>query len=164
MKLFNKVNLSRIIVDHFKTLVNSNTNKAGFDDYFTFLIFPLITGVGLLLFKQIIDKDIVNIIITILSIFVGLLINVIVLIFDIIKRDAEKNLKNVVLRQTISNITYTILISIITIIFCLFTFVNYNIIKIVSSGFIYFLAIHFFVTLFMILKRMYLLFIGEIDE
>lgn len=41
MKLIDKINISEIVKNHFATLVNHNTKKAGMSDYFTFLIIPL---------------------------------------------------------------------------------------------------------------------------
>jgi hypothetical protein len=164
-RYFSKINVSDIIFRHFKTLINANTRKTDNEDVFLFIVLPLIVAICLGLLKLTVSKEVANTLITILSIFVGLLINVIVLLFDIVKRDEEVNkIKNVVLRETLINISYTILISLVTILVALFSFIDYWYIKQIFSVIIYFLMTHIGVTLLMVIKRMYLLFLNEITE
>lgn len=161
---FNKINISQILKSHFATLQNDNTKKVEFDDYLTFLIVPVIIASGLLYFDVQLDASALNIVITTLSILVGLLFNVIVLIFDIIKRDATHKLKNMILKQLLANISFTILLSILTILFTLATYFSIEIIKEIATWIVYFLLTIFLFTVLMVLKRMYLLFNNEIDE
>jgi len=79
MKMFNKINIFKIISNHFNTLQNDNTKKCEFDDILTFLILPLLVSVGLYWFDFELKENAINIIITTLSIFVGLLFNIIVI-------------------------------------------------------------------------------------
>lgn len=162
--VFKKVNIKEILKSHFSTLQNDNSKKSEFDDYFTFLILPLIISTVLLYFKISLRDSAVNIIITTLSILVGLLFNVIVLIFDIIKRDASQKIKNTVLKQLLANISFTILLSIVTILFTLTTYLDVEIIKNITTWIVYFLLTNFLLTVLMILKRMYKLFENEIVE
>jgi hypothetical protein len=162
MKFFVKINVLKIIDSHLDTLKNDNSKKAEFDDYFTFLILPLIFASVLMWFDIYLNNDAVNIIITVLSIFVGLLINVIVLIFDMVKRDAK--LKNAILKQLLSNIAFTILLSTISILFTLGTYVESLYIREISNWLVYFCLSVFLLTILMILKRMYILFANEIEE
>lgn len=162
--VLNKINIYQIIKSHFTTLQNDNTNKAEFDDYLTFLLLPIIIATGLLCFDIQLKESAVNIVITTLSILVGLLFNVIVLIFDIIKRDASQKLKNTILKQLLANISFTILLSIITILFTLATYFEIETIKEIATWIVYFLLTIFLFTVLMVLKRMYLLFRNEIDE
>lgn len=164
MKVYSKINIRSIIKNHLATLVNANTNKAGCDDYITFLITPLaITGL-LLFFKIKLSNDIINLIITTLSILVGLLFNVIVLVFDIIRQDKTTDNKRKVLKQLLSNIAFTILVSIIAILITLFTFLDNYFVKTLFTAILYFLLSNFIITVFMILKRMFLLFHHEMDS
>lgn len=164
MNFLNKINIIQILKNHLSTLKNDNTKKAGFDDWFTFLILPsLITGL-LIYFKKELKDDAINIIITTLSILVGLLFNVIVLIFDIIKRDATQKIKNTILKELLSNISFTILISILAIILTLFTFIEDQVARLLFTGGVYFLLSVFIFTVLMILKRMHKLFKNEIEE
>lgn len=162
--MLSKINISDIIINHTATLKNDNTKKTGIDDYFTFLLIPIILTSILLYFKVVLSDEALNIVITTLSIFVGLLFNVIVLIFDIIKRDSTKKVKNVVLKELLANISFTILISIIAIIFTVLTFINNDVAKMVFTGLVYFLLSIFVFTVLMVLKRMHKLFNNEIDE
>lgn len=162
--MFQKINISQIIKNHFATLQNDNSNKAEFDDYLTFLIFPLIIASSLIYFNIALNDTAINVIITTLAILVGLLFNVIVLIFDIIKRDATHKLKNVVLKQLLANISFTILLSIVCILFTLATYIENDVTRKIATWVVFFLLSLFFITVLMILKRMYLLFKNEIDE
>ena len=159
-----KVRVGSIISNHFRTLTNHNTKKFEWDDIFTFLVVPAIASVLLLYLGIGLSDSATNIIITTLSILVGLLFNVIVIIFDIIKRDASKKLKNEVLNQLLTNISYSILLSIFIIAITLFTYVEISAIEMVSTAIVYFLIGNFFLTVLMILKRMYLLFTNELTE
>lgn len=162
--MLKKIDISKIVKNHFATLQNANTKRAAFDDYLTFLIIPLIVTGILLWFNVYLSDSAINIIISTLSILVGLLFNVVVLIFDIIKRDSTNKIKNIVLKQILSNIAYTILISIVTIILTLLTFINNCCTKIIFNALIYLILTNFTLTVLMILKRMFHLFHTELDE
>lgn len=162
--IFKKININQILKSHFATLQNDNSKKTEFDDYFTFLLIPAIIASVLLCFRIALKESAINIVITTLSILVGLLFNVIVLIFDIIKRDASQRIKNTVLKQLLANISFTILLSIVTILFTLVTFFDIESVKHVATWIVYFLLTIFLFTVLMILKRMYILFKNEIEE
>ncbi len=159
-----KVRVGSIILNHFKTLANHNTKKFEWDDIFTFFVTPAIASALLVCLDIELSDNATNIIITTLSILVGLLFNVIVIIFDIIKRDATKELKNEVLNQLLTNISYAILLSIFIIAITLFTYIEIKIVEQIASAIVYFLIGNFFLTVLMILKRMYLLFTNELNE
>lgn len=164
-KLLSKVNVSDIVSNHIKTLVNANTSKPSLEDWIIFLFIPMATALVVGWFQLEISEGLANTLITILAIFVGLLMNVIVLLFDIVKRDEEKNnIKNVVLRETLSNISYTILVSLVTIIFTLASYIEEQIITQVASVIIMFLMTHVVMTLLMVIKRMHALFANEMNE
>jgi len=162
--IFEKINFSKIIVSHLRTLQNANTKKAGLGDYVTFLVTPLVFALFLTWAKVPLKNDAINIIITTLSIFVGLMFNIIVLIFDIVKRDARQHVKNEVLKQLLANISFEILISVFSILSTLGTFFENSYLKIAFSFITYFSLAVFLLTLLMILKRMYNVFKNEIDE
>jgi len=93
MKIFEKINVLSILNNHFKTLVNDNTKRPEFTDWLTFLIIPFIIGATLTFFEIDLTERATNLVITTLSILVGLFFNVVVILFDIIKRDSSKKLK-----------------------------------------------------------------------
>jgi len=162
--MLNKINICKIITNHFATLHNESTGKFGFDDFFTFLLLPILISVALSIFNISLTDSAITIIITTLSILVGLLFNVIVIIFDIIKRDGTKRLKNRILNELLTNISFSIILSIVIIIFTLVTYFTNKYVEIVSTGFVYFFLCVYFFTVLMIIKRMYALFINELDE
>lgn len=162
--MFNKINVSQICSNHFASLVNDNTKKAATDDYATFLVVPAIVATVLIYFQITLGKEVISLIVAALSIFVGLLFNVIVLIFDIINRNPKKKIKNEFLRQILANISFTILLSVVTIVICFVALADHRYIINVSNWIVYFLLVLFLTTILMILKRMYVLFANEIDE
>jgi hypothetical protein len=163
LKLITKINLTHAIKEHLKSLKNVNTGKFGFEDFFTFIFLPICFA-GTLPFVVPLNSGIVNVIITILSIFIGFLINVIVLIFGIIHKDDHPN-KIVTLKELIANITFAILISILTIAFCGIAVLIHNVkISLVLNFISIFMLSEFFVTLLMVVKRTYFLFFNEIEN
>lgn len=163
-KILIKINVGRILAGHFKTLRNHNTGKVEFDDVFTFLILPIIGASTLSCFGIQLNDSATNIIITTLSILVGLLFNVIVIIFDIIKRDSSKKMKNELLNELLTNISYSIVISILIICVTLLTYIDIATIRSVATWVVFLLIGNYFLTVLMILKRVYILFVNELDE
>lgn len=163
-KIFVKINIKNIVTSHWETLVNDNTKKQSFDDYLTFIIVPIIISGFLVAFRCFLKDTAINILITTLSIIIGLLFNVIVIIFDIVKRNNRQKIKNKILEQLLANISYTIVISIFTIIVTLFTYIDNEIVRLVTNFIIYSVLVHFLFTVLMILKRMYIIFSDEIKD
>ncbi len=159
-----KLNVKEILCDHFNSLINDNTGKPDFSDIFSFLLFPIIGSSILVYFKIFIDSDRVDTLISALSIFVGLLLNVIVIIFDLIKKDRYKSIKNELLEEVLANISFAVFLSIICIIMLLFTLFSNCIAQYVFNSFSYFFLIEFVLTLIMVLKRMYILFKNEMNR
>lgn len=164
MTLFSKIDISEILITHFSTIKNTNTGKPDKDDAITFIVMPLLISTTLVYFEIELYADATNIIIASLSIFVGLMFNIIVLIFDIVKRDASKKIKNTVLKELLANISFAIVLSVFSIIVTLFTYVGNPCVKIAFTWLVYFLLCHFCITLLMILKRMYKIFEDELKE
>jgi len=162
--ILEKVNITQIYKDHFDTLRNDNSKKISFDDYFTFLFLPITISIILTIQNITFSADVTNITITSLAILVGLLINVIVLIFGLIKRNQNDKLKARILTQLVSNISFAILISLQSILLILLTFINNRIIEQVVYWLLYINLSYFFITIFMILKRLHKVFKNEISE
>lgn len=158
-----KINVSNIIRDHIKTLVNDNTKRMGLSDILTFILVPIAIASVLVHFKIYIDNS-VNYIISGLAVFTGLLFNVLVIIFDILKRENGNQLRLRILQQVLSNISFTIFLSLFTIIIVLLTTVENLCIKLIVNWVSIFLLTEFVFTLLMILKRMYALFQEEFSR
>lgn len=164
MKVLEKINVLNIVINHLKTLVNDNSKKPDLADWFTFLIIP-VTLAGLLVFLQIgLSDRTTNIVITTLSILVGLLFNVIVILFDILKRDNSKKIKNELLKQLLTNISYSIFISLLIIFLTVLTYFKIPYWVWICTFLVYFFLGHFSLTVLMILKRIYALFLNEMIE
>jgi hypothetical protein len=160
-KIRSKIDVRDIISDHWATIVNANTGKPSLGDVSVFVLFPGLVAAALISFDALMTDAVIGGIISGLSIFVGLLFNVLVVIFDIVKRDTYVSIKNDLLKQSLSNIAFSILISLICIVTSIASFVNIQIIKVIFNVFTYMLLIEFIVCLLMILKRMYKLLMNE---
>lgn len=168
--MLDKVNISLIIKKHFSTFQDEKTGEKDYVDHLIFIYIPIIISIVLAYFFHDLEKF-TTILITSLSIFTGLLFNLLLLTYDLIKRNEnEKSIKNGediktkkdnditikgrLLKQIFSNISYSILISIFAILFLLLSFAwNNCYYNITLSSIIYFLVINFFLTLLMVLKR-----------
>ena len=110
-----KINVTEIISKHKSTITNSNGKLLKVDRKF-FVIYPIIIGLILTLLIRIPNDNIVNIFSICLSIFIGLFLNLLVLIISFAENKLKiKDNKNraILLEHTFYNITYTIVISLI---------------------------------------------------
>lgn len=164
MQLFEKINVLKILTNHFSTLVNDNTKRPDVTDWLTFFIIPLIGAAALSYLDIKLSDRVTGLVITTLSILVGLLFNVVVILFDIIKRDNSINLKNRLLEQLLTNICYTIFVSLLIIFLTVISFFDNQCWVFIVTFFIFFLLFHFAFTILMVLKRIYTLFLNEMTE
>lgn len=170
-----KLNPLFIIKDHLNTLRNEKKNKLSKEDFFVFFGIPLISSLILIYFGWILDVELCKVFLTILAISVPLLLNLLILMFDI-RQNVENNEKNnykmkmlklKYIRETSSNISFTVLVSILVIgLSTLFVFgkIFNEIIIILISFIIYLLLGIIILTILMILKRAYILINPEIVE
>ncbi len=170
-----KTNIIEIISSHLNTFKHSNEkNKLDKSELFFFLGFPLIISL-LLTIKIKVSVNSVNIIITAFSIFAGLLFNLLLLLFDIVRKSKiaketynnlnKYNLNLTLIKETYLNIAFCICLSLIIVTFAfLFIFGIFNkIILFILSLIIYYLIIVFILTLLMVLKRFSSLLSNEIS-
>lgn len=158
-----KFNIFFIFRDHFNTLRNYNENeKISKWDIVIFYFMPLIVaGLFMMLCNNINgghQESLVNIFVTVFSIFIGLLLNLLVLNVDLKDKFKTSEIKQIVAKQTFINISYGIVISITGVIFGLCTYIDLWKFPQIFTYLSYFIMIHFVLTLFMILKRVYKLF------
>jgi len=171
-----KINVKDIIYGHLKTLRNYQTGEYSIKDLLTFFIFPLIISI-LLTLKSVVSKEGIQIILTVFSIFAGLLFNFLLLIMDIGRRvkrqgatatvDAKKqNATEELIRETYCNVSFSILASLFIVCFSLVFVVGITnvIIKCIVSIILYWLIFVFIMTLFMILKRIFRLLNNEFNS
>ncbi len=166
--LFNKINVSRIIRDHIGTLIDAQTRKISVWDLILFFVLPAIAAVLILFVMGTpIDRPISNILITSLSVFSGLLLNLLLLIYDLVMKEVQESgqeqeptPKGQLLREIVANISYSILVSVFCVAILLIAYLDIGsgvFLKIFSFS-VYFLVIQFLLTLFMVLKRVHVLF------
>ena len=165
--LFNKINVSQIIADHFHTLRDITAEKTSVWDVLLFFGLPFLAAV-LILFGlgTHIDRAASNILITSLSVFSGLLLNLLLLIYDLVAREEQEAGANqkpghrvLLLREIFANISYSILVSVFCVAILLIAYLD------IGTGFflkffsfsVYFLVIQFLLTMFMVLKRVHVL-------
>ena len=110
-----KINLYEIIEKHFSTLKGGNGEFIKKDKKI-FFKYPIFIGLLLLIFINSPNEKLINIFTLSLSVFIGLFLNLLVLIISFAENKLKiKDNKNrtELLKQTFYNITYTIVISLI---------------------------------------------------
>ena len=188
-----KVNVNEIFRNHKSTLLNGDGKMIKSDKKF-FILYPIVIGFILVLLVRIPSESLNNIFAICLSIFIGLFLNLLVLIISFAENKLnvpDKKNRAILLEQTFYNITYTIIASLIAlgllfisnikilpaswsldITFITNYFhiqnlkeVQYN--KIINLTFyfvFYTVFTHIIMTLLMVVKRIFKLFKVEIDE
>ncbi|AWI08268.1 hypothetical protein CKA38_02420 [Ereboglobus luteus] len=127
-------------------------------DIFLFYALPIIISIGVVfLLNKNISSDTINLLITIFSIFVGLLLNLLVLIVGFRNTIMQNAIKHKVLDETFYNISYAILISVILIVLLFTAIVSSGIPMQIISTTSFFIIGNFILTLLMILKRVHML-------
>jgi hypothetical protein len=175
--MFEKINPRRIIRDHLKTLYSNRTSKPNPWDFLLFFILPVIVSIFLLSgLKAPLNKDAIGVFATSLSIFAALLFNLLLLVYDVVRKvdqserkQANDGVKAQVLKEAFSNISFSILVSIVSVIFLLVLFLLNDqlekwphAIKYLLDFVSYWLISMFILTLFMVLKRVHILIEDEV--
>lgn len=159
-----KISVQGIISDHFKTLVNANTNRPGIDDYFSFLILPACIAFFFVWIGFDVDSASIESIVGSLAIFVGLLFNALVILLDIARKQEKQEIKQIIVKELTANISFSILVSFLAIFIMLLGFIdNLNKWVKLSIDFLgFFLLTEFLAIFLMIIKRTYLIFQKEL--
>jgi hypothetical protein len=167
--VFSKINIFGIVQAHIHTLRNYRTNKLHYPDIVLFIFLPLIISVLLVYLDFPLNDGMVNALITSFSIFAALLFNLLLLVYGLTEKENGKpnvsNDKLSILREIYINVSFCILVSVITTIILLAYFLrtkNCLLFKIdvcyfrwIQSLIAYYLSFQFLLTLLMILKRIY---------
>ena len=186
-----KINVNEIIEKHFSTL-KSESGKFIKKDKKIFFKYPIFIGLLMLVFINSPNEKLINIFTLSLSVFIGLFLNLLVLIISFAENKLKiKDNKNrtELLKQTFYNITYTIVVSLIGLgllfianisIFPKDWFINLSSLKNEYVCFpkiyankifellfyfcFYIVFTHIIATLLMVIKRIYKLFNVEIES
>jgi len=176
--MFTKISPLSIIKDHISTL--------NYSDVILFFLLPaVISSIMTYYFHISLNDGLVNALITSFSIFSALLFNLLLLVYDISGKNSEKyratdllEIKRItqrreMLREIYVNVSFSILVSSITVVILLTYFLKTSSCKVLIIDICsfqrllafssYYLAIQFLLTLFMVLKRIYLLLAKAFD-
>jgi hypothetical protein len=166
--IINKINCKKIILAHLDTLYDFDTNTRDNGDISLFFIFPILLSIVLIWQDVRINSDAAGILVTIVSIFAGLLFNLLVLLYDSMRKnhdeyDGSISIKIKFLREISINVSYEILVAIVTVGTTLLCLLENKPIQAIMSFFTFYFFQHFTLTLLMILKRTYTLLSKEAD-
>lgn len=171
-----KINVLPIFKDHFYTLRNYGKEKVSKLDSFLFFFFPLLISAVLYYFNIHLTNSFANILITVFSIFAGLLFNLQILMFDAIGKVSSAEMLpeifasqqslnvRISLLETISlNVSFEILLCLSgVLILAASTLFKNMVAQAIFSVISFYIIIVFSVTLAMVLKRVHALLKNEI--
>ena len=180
-----KINIISIIKGHLSTLIDASTSKYSKIDFGTFYIAPMFAAILGIYVGLDFSKDATNLLVTAGAIFTGLLLNLLILVYDQKSKlpnvDAsnenwkEVQVRHTTLKELYYNISYSTLLSLIMVFisilhlfivdksvnidikFCTITDVS----VVTTSPIMVFLGINLLLTIVMIIKRIYALLSSE---
>ena len=161
--MLDKINVIGIVGDHIRTLRNYGTDRPSVSDLLLFFGVPGVVAIILLHFYGILSPPLTASVTTLLSIFAALLFNLLLIVYDVTGRREEEEdrnkLKQEVLREVFSNISFAILVAICAIvsILNLLLFEEIYTAQQVLSVLSFYLVVLFLLTLLMLLKRVHVL-------
>lgn len=167
LKGITKIDISRIFREHFITLHRDNGSKV---ELYYFFVMPLLIAAPFG-FNYYVNDQILEVVIMVFSIFVGLLFNLLLLLYDIVRKNkthpnvSDKEIEEALIKQTYTNISFSISLSIL-IVAISFTFSICKIMglaRTIISIVLYYLIIVLLLTLLMVLKRIYILLAEEFN-
>lgn len=89
--MFTRLNVRVILADHLKTLRSHRTGKIRASEFFLFFVLPMfIALVAVYPLQVLLTENLVNLLITVFSIFAGLLFNLLILVFEIADKESDK--------------------------------------------------------------------------
>ena len=169
--MIDKINVSQIIVDHVRTLRSDATGKVHWSDYLLLLLIPSLVSVLPIYFQTELKESAVTLLMAAFSIFAGLLINVLVLIYTVAIRledsinssDEDRyRLERDFIKQIFANVSFSILISVLIVLILFVSSVSPKAINIAGAAVCTFLIVEFTLTLLMSLKRLHVLLANRI--
>lgn len=157
-----KVNVSAIVRAHFRTLRRPKGDRMAWDDWSVFVIAPSLAATALTYGGVRLTDAATNGLLTALSIFAGLLFNLLLLAHGLVRRNeggswAPHDVE--MMREIYNNISYSILLSVFTLVALLLVLLlGKQPLLLTCVSWIVFAAVaNFLVTLLMILKRIHFL-------
>ena len=170
--MLDKVDVSKIVCDHIATLRDYSTGKYRPADFLLFFGVPFVVSTLLVVFYGNIKINLITIVATSLSVFTALLLNLLLLVYDAIRKSEDSGgdtsgpeLRRRFLGEVFSNISFATLVAIGAIALVLFLVVVEKLpaASRVLSALVYYLVSLFLLTLLMLLKRVHVLIRREIN-
>jgi amino acid transporter len=167
--VFENINIWLIVRDHIETWKNYDTGRTSIEDILVFVVTPFLAAPFLVFGLNFrLDAPAINVLITSLSVFSALLFNLLLLIFDILRKESGEQKRSALRRQFLSyiysNISFGILTAVVSIAMLLLLFIKTNLpyfTEAVNLA-VDFLVINFILTMLMIVKRVHILLRKEI--
>ena len=168
--MLDKVNIAKIVRDHLGTFKDNSTGRYRLLDFLLFFLVPLIVAIGFVGILGSLPKGLIGVIATSLSIFTALLLNLLLLAYNITRNSDSSDrrlqeMREELFHEVFSNIAFATLVSLVTIIFVLiFGTMGKHTTRLainIFSFLIYYLGTLFLLTLLMLLKRVYVLLSNE---
>ena len=170
-----KINITSVVSSHLDTL--RSRGKLVKLDIAVFYVFPVLVGAAAWLLKWEVPEKALELSISVFSIFAALLLSVQVAMYSVSLREMTppedqkklrsfnelKETRNSLIRELNSNISYLILLSVVTVTITLLLFF-WSSPRMGGSGVAVALYIHFFLTLLMVVKRSSIVFSREYEN
>jgi hypothetical protein len=172
-----KIDITQIVAAQVRTMRDNSTQRYSVADILLFYGFPALLSVVGSYFGWKFNSDVLNALLTAFSIFAGLLLNLLILVYtfstDTQHPTALARNRSTVIRELHANVAYSILVSIVLVVV---TMIAVAYLKMHEgpqaaaftgrwvTGLIIFLTLNFVLTLLMILKRIYVMLNQTIDR
>ena len=169
--MLDKVNVAKIVRDHVGTLKDNPTGKYRRSDFLLFFFVPIPVAIVVVMLLGTLPGSLIGVITTSLSIFTALLLNLLLLAYNI-ARNSEgpsdeyiKEMKEKLFHEIFSNIAFAVLVALVTV-GCLLIFGIVSdcaplLATQILSAVIYYLGTLFLLKMLMLLKRVYALLSNE---
>lgn len=163
-----KLNVWSIVVEHWDTLRSHDSGARSRGDLVAFAALPVVVGVGLGLCDIRLESGAAEVFIAAFSIFAGLLLNLLLLTHTVLIRhdaDRDRPKRREFLRQVYRNVSYSVLTCLVALValVVLVLFDPYGRPALVLSSATFAIALHFLLTLLMVLKRVHAMLAAEFD-
>ena len=169
--MLDKVNITKIVRDHLGTFKDNSTRKYRPLDFLLFFLVPLLAAAGFVAILGTLPTNLIGVIATSLSIFTALLLNLLLLAYNIARNseppsdEGIREMKEKLFHEIFSNIAFAVLVSLVTVgsvlVFGLVSDCASMLATYILSSVIYYLGTLFLLTLLMLLKRVYALLSNE---
>ena len=169
--MIDKVNITKIVRDHLGTFKDYSTRKYRPLDFLLFFLVPLFVAVGFVGLLGALPTNLIGVIATSLSIFTALLLNLLLLAYNITRSSESpsdegiREMREKLFHEIFSNIAFAVLVALVTVgcvlIFGVVSDCASQLATHILSAVIYYLGTLFLLTLLMLLKRVYALLSNE---